>query len=209
MTAPGGSCSVAMYSHIPGTAPVFSQPHTTAPATEPVTSVQVCITPGCQCQFNKRWQLLNELRLKQELCDVTLVSSNGHEFRAHSVVLASSSSMFHDTIQQLRNKSMVPGPHRLNIEGLTSDILEVVLDFIYGVSPATSEGMYKLKIGSDSLGLHTSFRPSSPSEEALDHTQDTLRKVKKKKKKDGQSDDEGEPSFEFHDPSRQGPSKNR
>ena len=75
------------------------------------------------------WQLANQLRHLDILCDVTLtVAPHGgkceHEFRAHRLMLVCASDLFKTTLSS--------GKDRFHFEGVSPKGMTAVLDFIYG-----------------------------------------------------------------------------
>ena len=143
--------------------PLGFAPAEPAATPQPVTT-DLQLAESCKpgCTFQKRWSLLNELRQRHEYCDLMLVSSDKVTFQAHSIVLASSSSFLHTAIQTLRSESYsTSGPQKLSIDGVGSDVLGIVLDCLYGVMPSTLEGMLKLRMGAEALGLNSYFWPES------------------------------------------------
>ena len=75
------------------------------------------------------WQLANQLRHLDILCDVTLtVAPHGvkceHEFRAHRLMLVCASDLFKTTLSS--------GKDRFHFEGVSPKGMKAVLDFIYG-----------------------------------------------------------------------------
>ena len=145
---------------------------TTAPPPQQAQTVQISETCKPGCTFQRRWGLLNELRQRHEYCDLMLVSSDKVTFQAHSIVLASSSSFLHTAIQTLRSESYsTSGPQKLSIDGVGSDVLGIVLDCLYGVMPATLEGMLKLRMGAEALGLNAYFWPESSKNQTIEQTE--------------------------------------
>ena len=61
----------------------------------------------------------------ENISDVTLVSEDGHQFPAQKAVLAASSQFFTEI---LKND---PAPDLVFIEGVTSEVMKLLLDFIY------------------------------------------------------------------------------
>ena len=104
------------------------------------------------------WEKLNLMRQMWQLCDVTLFSDDNIMFMAHSPVLAASSDVFHDYFVK-RVPTIVDelADRKLMLHGVRGDVLQVVLDFIYGVTPPTVEEFEKLKVGADALAIHGAY----------------------------------------------------
>ena len=160
------------------------------PAATQQTATTIQFNESCRpgCTFQRRWSLLNELRQRHEYCDLMLVSSDKVTFQAHSIVLASSSSFLHTAIQTLRSESYsTSGPQKLSIDGVGSDVLGIVLDCLYGVMPSTLEGMLKLRMGAEALGLNTYFWTESGSKTVtIEQTTETQQITPKSEKQMGQ-----------------------
>ncbi|XP_046560923.1 zinc finger and BTB domain-containing protein 8A-like [Haliotis rubra] len=75
-------------------------------------------------------QRFEDLRNHQTLCDVTLVSNDGHKFQAHYLYLAVNSAYFQQELSLVRKDSLLPSTVFINIDAPAS-ILSVLLDFIY------------------------------------------------------------------------------
>ena len=78
---------------------------------------------------------LQYLRANIDLCDVTLVAG-GREFRAHRVVLASSSPYF---CAMFTNEHLESKQNRIILKQIEPSTLEVLLDFVYTSSLDISE----------------------------------------------------------------------
>ena len=104
------------------------------------------------------WEKLNLMRQMWQLCDVTLFSDDNIMFMAHSPVLAASSEVFHNYFVK-RVPTIIDelADRKLMLHGVRGDVLQVVLDFIYGVTPPTIEEFEKLKIGADALAIHGAY----------------------------------------------------
>ena len=84
-------------------------------------------------------------------------------FFAHASVLAANSSVLYSTIKDLSKAGLSSNkPRKLMLPSLKSDILGVVVDFIYGISPSTVEDEVKLQKGLNTLGFHKSYLPPPP-----------------------------------------------
>ena len=84
-------------------------------------------------------------------------------FFAHASVLAANSSVLYSTIKDLSKAGLSSSkPRKLMLPSLKSDILGVVVDFIYGISPCTVEDELKLQKGLNTLGFHKSYLPPPP-----------------------------------------------
>lgn len=60
-------------------------------------------------------QRFEDLRNHQALCDVTLVSNDGHKFEAHYLYLAVNSAYFHQELSLFRKGSLLPSTVFINI----------------------------------------------------------------------------------------------
>ncbi|KAM8974356.1 kelch-like ECH-associated protein 1 [Pelodytes ibericus] len=88
---------------------------------------------------NQAFQIMNELRLGQQLCDVTLrVKYNDlqADFVAHKVVLASSSPVFR---AMFTNGLKECGMETVPIEGIHPKVMERLLEFAYTASISVGE----------------------------------------------------------------------
>ena len=84
-------------------------------------------------------------------------------FFAHASVLAANSSVLYSTIKDLSKAGLSSNkPRKLMLPSLKSDILGVVVDFIYGISPSTVDDEMKLQKGLNTLGFHKSYLPPPP-----------------------------------------------
>ena len=94
------------------------------------------------------------MRQSSSLCDVTLRSDDGTNICAHSIILASGSSVFHAHLLE-RKATFLEQTHLSTIllRGVTADVLQVTLDFIYGITPETIADFKKLRIGAEKLGI--------------------------------------------------------
>lgn len=72
---------------------------------------------------------LNEMRKKDHLCDVVIVTDNGtHRFAAHRAILAASSRYFH---KLYIGTTLVRYSRETILSGITEELLEKLLDYIY------------------------------------------------------------------------------
>ena len=95
-------------------------------------------------------QGLQHLRANIDLCDVTLVAGE-REFRAHRVVLASSSPYFR---AMFTNEHLESKQNRIILKQIEPDTLEVLLDFVYtSVLKISEENVQSLLAGSSLLQL--------------------------------------------------------
>lgn len=79
-------------------------------------------------------------------------------YMAHSPVLAASSEVFHNFfVKRIPTFIDELADRKLMLHGVRGDVLQVVLDFIYGVTPPTIEEFEKLKIGADALAIHGAY----------------------------------------------------
>ena len=72
---------------------------------------------------------LHKFRETDFLCDTVLVCDDQRQFRAHSVVLAAASSVFHTAFKSAANSGS--GPLQVNLRDYDGDIVEIALQFIY------------------------------------------------------------------------------
>lgn len=131
----------------------FSQPTAT-----PSTSSQPPLPQELsKCYWKDVWEKLYSMRSRDQLCDLSLYSDEGVLFRAHSTVLAASSSVFYNHLveKNLKENSFIekssPTEHRL--PGVSADVLNVVLDFIYGIAPESIQDFKLLQKGALKLGI--------------------------------------------------------
>ena len=71
-------------------------------------------------------EMLHELRVSGDLCNVTLCSSDGQCYRAHCCVLAAASPSMKTLLTQQATDSYV-----LQLNAISGDVLDRVLQFIY------------------------------------------------------------------------------
>ena len=89
---------------------------------------------------NTSWQLilkdLNDMRSKGILCDVKFAGCDYPEtkihFKAHSALLAASSKVF---CKLLVTESTLPSNAMIHMDDITTEKLQLIVDFIYGVIP--------------------------------------------------------------------------
>lgn len=74
------------------------------------------------------WDSFNKLRLKKQLCDVTLLCSDGQSFPAHKAILAANSPYFRALFT---NGMKETGEKEIRMQDISSRSLEVLLDYIY------------------------------------------------------------------------------
>ena len=67
-----------------------------------------------------------KLREDQRLSDVTLVTDDGQHMQAHKVVLSAGSNFFRDIFMKGNHSNML-----VYLKGISSDMLEPVIDYIY------------------------------------------------------------------------------
>ena len=109
-----------------------------------------------ECFWHGMWQRLNNMRQLWQLCDVTLITDDGIAFMAHSPVLAASCELFRDYFMhgvvsgfEVVNKQTLC----LNLSAVTSTVLKVSLDFIYGLAPSIREDFCLLREGAAALKI--------------------------------------------------------
>ena len=90
-----------------------------------------------------------KLRETNDICDVTLVSKDGHNMKAHKVVLAASSPVFLDMLQEN------PHPHPLiYMRGIKTEDLVAILNFMYnGETNVYHENLQSFLKFADELNL--------------------------------------------------------
>lgn len=99
---------------------------------------------------NESLQIMNELRRKRELCDVSL-HVGGQEFQAHRVVLAGASSYLR---AMFTNGMLESGMRDIKLQGLEPSVMENLLDFVYtGSVDITVENVQALLSGATLLNL--------------------------------------------------------
>ena len=70
----------------------------------------------------------SNLRMQDDLFDVTLVSDDGKQYSSHKLVLASSSDFFQSIVHNSKNKQI---DFFIYLAGVRSTELEYILDYIY------------------------------------------------------------------------------
>ena len=88
-----------------------------------------------QSTNNQARRQLNEFRKSDTLCDVTLQSNDGKQFRAHSIILAASSSVFFSFFS---TNNCLQATSILSLNGLSGVDMAVMLDYIYGAGPSNA-----------------------------------------------------------------------
>lgn len=100
------------------------------------------------------WQKLDRMRQQWQLCDVSLVTVDNRMFMAHSPVLAASSNTLHDIlIRQNQTGTGEETQKKVFLKTVTSDVLEVTLNFIYGITPLSRLAFERLQVGAKELGI--------------------------------------------------------
>ena len=114
--------------------------------------------------------------LKEQFCDVTLVSDDFHKFPAHKIVL----SAFSPVLEKLLLSSNQKTDHTvLYIKGFNSLDLQTMLRFMYGAEVLTEsndEGFRQLSIDLDIFG--TSENIANPSKSGRGHEKQNVEKLK-------------------------------
>ena len=96
-------------------------------------------------KFNLKWEtyadhlriMLHEMMKSDELTDVTLVSDDKHQFKAHKTVLSACSSVFKSI-----NKSLPQNNSVIYLRGVQHQEVESILEFMYlGVAAIYQERM--------------------------------------------------------------------
>ena len=97
-------------------------------------------------------QMMNELRLKNELCDVVLLV-DGRQFAAHRVVLAGASSYLR---AMFTNGMLESGMKDIKLRGIEATVMEALLEFVYtGIVDVTVENVQALLSAATLLNLHS------------------------------------------------------
>lgn len=100
------------------------------------------------------WQKLDRMRQLWQLCDVSLVTADERMFMAHSPVLAASSNTLHDMlIRQNQSATNEETQKKVFLKNVNSDVLEVTLNFIYGITPLNRMAFEMLQVGAKELGI--------------------------------------------------------
>lgn len=111
-------------------------------------------TRDSACYWKDMWQKLNNMRHLWQLCDITIFSDDNSMFMAHSPVLAASSEQFHAHFIGISSSVIEEkSANNVYVKGLASDVLQVTLDFIYGILPSTVADFEKLQQGTEKLGV--------------------------------------------------------
>jgi len=99
---------------------------------------------------NKGFSLMEEIRRKGKLCDITLIANN-HKFTAHRIVLASSIPYFHAMFLH----DMIESKQELiTINSVESSALEQFINYSYnGIITITNENVQSLLVGANFLHL--------------------------------------------------------
>ena len=111
------------------------------------------------CYWKDMWQKLNRMRQMWQLCDVTLCSADNQMYMAHSPVLAASSERLQSYFVDRRctaegTRAAAPAIDRFTLPvDVPADVLQVTLDFIYGVTPTTRDAFEKLRLGASRLRI--------------------------------------------------------
>ena len=86
------------------------------------------ILPNCQ----NLHQTLNEFRLNNVLCDVTIMDDVGGSTQAHSCILAASSPVLKSTVLlKDTNKMLIGQGLTLVIADISIDVWNLILDYLY------------------------------------------------------------------------------
>ena len=94
--------------------------------------------------------VMNELRQRQELCDI-IISVEGHRFHAHKVVLAGCSPYLR---AMFTNGMLETEKNMVEIRGIESVTMEWLLEFMYkGMVEITTENVQSLLQGASMLNL--------------------------------------------------------
>lgn len=84
---------------------------------------------GLQYYFQGLVGALQKFRESEFLCDTVLVTDDQRELKAHSVVLAAASSVFHAAFKAAADRG--PGPLQVNLREYSGDVVEIALQFMY------------------------------------------------------------------------------
>ena len=116
--------------------------------------VHKCCADDVAFVENANWargtlEMLQELRVSGDLCDVTLCSSDGQCYRAHCCVLAAASPSMKTLLTQQTTDSYV-----LQLNMISGDIIDRVLQFIYTGHTYVTLGTFSDMISAcDQLGI--------------------------------------------------------
>ena len=100
---------------------------------------------------------LDAMRQMGQLCDVWLKTDDGCSFMAHSLLLAASSDVLHHMLVAARHETFVYGPSVVPVRNVTSDVLRITLNFIYGVTPTTRADSERLRVGATRLRIKGAY----------------------------------------------------
>ena len=99
---------------------------------------------------NETLQLMNELRFKNELCDVVLLVEK-RRFPAHRIVLAGASPYLR---AMFTNGMLESGMRDIKLQGIDANVMDTLLDFCYtGVVDVTVDNVQALLSASTLLNL--------------------------------------------------------
>ena len=128
-----------------------------------VMTEYICpVAKPTSCYWKKIWKGLNVMRQNWQFCDVILTSSDNRHFMAHRAMLVASSVTFMNYFSSVDVKNRIDSDSKPNLyfPEVPSDVLQVVLDFIYGITPASSLEMLKLCAGSKYFGIEEAYEYS-------------------------------------------------
>ncbi len=99
---------------------------------------------------SQAFQVMNELRQRQELCDI-IICVDGHRFHAHKVVLAGCSPYLR---AMFTNGMLETEKNLVEIRGIESVTMELLLEFMYkGNVEITTDNVQLLLQGASMLNL--------------------------------------------------------
>ena len=112
---------------------------------------------------------ISEMRHNNMLCDVVLESESSScdhfAISAHSVVLAASSTFFHN---HFLSTTLAPGtPHAFCLTNIPSDVLVTTVNFMYGELPQSVDELMLLEKGAAVFGIDSAQLMIEKSKEFL------------------------------------------
>lgn len=125
-----------------------------------VMTEYICpVAKPTSCYWKKIWKGLNVMRKNWQFCDVILTSSDNRHFMAHRAMLVASSTTFMNYFSSVDIKNRIDSNSKPNLyfPEVPSDVLQVVLDFIYGITPTSPLELLKLCAGSKYFGIDEAY----------------------------------------------------
>ncbi|KAL0117387.1 hypothetical protein PUN28_010310 [Cardiocondyla obscurior] len=84
---------------------------------------------------NRAFDVINEMRKKNLLCDVILVADNGMEVPAHKMILAACSPYFYAMFTSFEERDQ----QRITLQGVDYSALELLVDYVYSAEIHVTE----------------------------------------------------------------------